>query len=107
MNSQSVSFDRAVEYYDHTRGFPPGIEPHIAALFVGAGGLSSQSRVLEIGVGTGRIALPLARHVGAYFGVDLSAGMLGKLRGKQQSEPIHVAQGDITQLPFAAASFDA
>lgn len=107
MPSDSVSFDRAVDYYDQTRGFPPGVDAEIAPLFVRAGGLTKDSRVLEIGVGTGRIALPLARHVGAYFGADLSAGMLGRLRGKQRGEPVYVAQADITQLPYAAASFDA
>jgi ubiquinone/menaquinone biosynthesis C-methylase UbiE len=107
MSSESVSFDRAVEYYDQTRGFPPGVDAEAARLFVQAGHLTKTSRILEIGVGTGRIALPLAQHVGAYFGIDLSAGMLAKLHEKRAGEPIYVTQGDATRLPYAAQTFDA
>jgi SAM-dependent methyltransferase len=107
MPSDSVSFDRAVEYYDQTRGFPRGVDVEAVKLFVQAGKLTKASRVLEIGIGTGRIALPLSRHVGAYYGLDLSAGMLGKLRSKQTDEPVYVAQGDATQVPYRAGVFDA
>ncbi len=105
--SQSVNFDRAVEYYDQTRGFPPGVEQNIPDLFIRAGSLTPTSRVLEIGIGTGRIALPLASHVGAYYGIDISSGMMGKLIDKRANEPIYPVQGDASKLPFADASFDA
>jgi ubiquinone/menaquinone biosynthesis C-methylase UbiE len=107
MASDSVSFDRAVEYYDQTRGFPPGVDAEVAKAFVQAGNLTATNRVLEIGVGTGRIALPLARHVGAYFGIDISGNMLGKLRGKQTDEALHVVIGDATRLPYRTGAFDA
>lgn len=107
MASESVSFDRAVEYYDQTRGFPPGVETEVAKTFASAAGLTKTSRVLEIGVGTGRIALPLARHVGIYCGVDLSPKMLGKLLDKRNDEPLHVVEGDATRLPYRAGGFDA
>ncbi|HLU09147.1 MAG TPA: class I SAM-dependent methyltransferase [Oceanobacillus sp.] len=107
MASDSVSFDRAVEYYDQTRGFPPGVDAEVAKAFVQAGNLTQTSRVLEIGVGTGRIALPLARHVKAYFGIDLSGKMLGKLREKQTDEPLYVVIGDATHLQFDTGTFDA
>ena len=64
MPKDSVAFDRAAGYYDNTRGFPAGVEGEIGALMAQAGDLSSASRVLEIGVGTGRIALPVAPHRG-------------------------------------------
>jgi ubiquinone/menaquinone biosynthesis C-methylase UbiE len=105
--NNSVAFDRAAEYYDSTRGFPEGVEADIAALMVKAGNLTPESRVLEIGVGTGRIALPLAQHVKAYFGVDLARPMMDRLRAKRANEPIYLTQGDITRLPFPDASFDA
>ena len=107
MPNDSVAFDRAADYYDNTRGFPAGVETEIGALMVQAGGLTATSRVLEIGVGTGRIALPVAPHVGAYYGVDLARPMMDRLRAKQLDEPITLVQGDITRLPFADASFDA
>jgi SAM-dependent methyltransferase len=105
--SDSVVFDRAAEYYDSTRGFPPGEETSVADLFVRAGGLSETSRVLEIGVGTGRIALPLAARLGALVGIDLSRPMMLKLRGKQQAEPVWLAEGDALRLPLRDHAFDA
>lgn len=107
MAPESVSFDRAADYYDQTRGFPPGIDAEVAARFVEAGRLTASSRVLEIGVGTGRIAVPLAQRVGSYVGIDLSAPMLGRLRGKESAKPVRVVQGDITALPYPSRAFDA
>ena len=104
---ESVAFDRAAGYYDATRGFPPGVEDRVAELFASAGGLGPASRVLEIGIGTGRIALPLAARVGAYTGADLSAPMLGQLVAKRGALPVHLVRADATRLPFAAGRFDA
>jgi SAM-dependent methyltransferase len=63
--------------------------------------------VLEIGVGTGRIALPLSVHVNTYFGLDLSRPMMMRLKAKHATEPIYLAQGDATQLPCPDHIFDA
>jgi ubiquinone/menaquinone biosynthesis C-methylase UbiE len=103
----SVVFDRAVEYYDQTRGFPPGVEQQVATLFQQAGSLNTISRVIEIGVGTGRIALPLAPHVKSIVGVDLSRPMMDRLRQKRTTQPIHLIEGDISRLPAASHKFDA
>ena len=107
MSTGSIVFDRAVEYYDQTRGFPPGVEDQVAVLFERAGKLTRESRILEVGIGTGRIALPLARRVHSITGVDLSRGMMGRLRAKQNGERINLAEGDITRLPVAGQRFDA
>ncbi len=105
--TNSIVFDRAADFYDQTRGFPPGQAPNVAALLVRAGGLTPASRVLEIGIGTGRIALPLAPHVRAVYGVDLSCLMMDRLRAKRTTEPVHLAQADATRLPFPDRAFDA
>jgi SAM-dependent methyltransferase len=105
--AQSISFDRAADYYDATRGFPPGIEDQVAQAFVRAGSLAPTARLLEIGVGTGRIALPLARRVGEYIGVDISAAMMGKLRARLDGQPIRLIQADAAHLPLADGVFDA
>jgi SAM-dependent methyltransferase len=107
MPSDSIAFDRAASFYDETRGFPPGVETPIAALIAQAGHITSNSRVLEIGVGTGRIGLPVSIHSGVYYGIDLSFPMMQRLRAKQRGEPIFVAQADAIRLPFLQATFDA
>jgi SAM-dependent methyltransferase len=107
MSTGSVAFDRAAEYYDQTRGFPPGEEKNAAALIARAGNFSQSSRVLEVGIGTGRIALPLAAHVQAVFGIDLSRPMLARLESKRTSEKVLSVEGSATQLPFPMKSLDA
>jgi SAM-dependent methyltransferase len=102
--SDSIVFDRAAGCYDATRGFPPGVEDRVAEAFVAAGGLGPASRVLEIGVGTGRIALPLARRVGRVFGVDRSRPMLEQLLAKRGALPVDPLLADATRLPFADAA---
>jgi SAM-dependent methyltransferase len=104
---ESVVFDRAAHCYDATRGFPPGIDERVADLIADAGGLDRGSRLLEIGVGTGRIALPLAKRIERVVGVDLSHSMMQKLVAKRGPLGIDLARADATRLPFPDASFDA
>lgn len=104
--SQSISFDRAVTFYDQTRAFQPGEDIKVAAMIVQASGFTPSARVLEIGVGTGRIALPLAPRVGQLIGVDISTGMMNRLRQKQTGKTIYLAQADAVSLPFAERQFD-
>ncbi len=104
---QSVVFDRAAEYYDETRGFPPGVETDVAALIAKTGALGATARVLEVGVGTGRVALPLAALVRDVIGVDLSTPMLAQLLAKRGAARVAVARADAVRLPFAANTFDA
>lgn len=104
----SVAFDRAAEYYDQTRGFPAAVAERIADRIERAAG-SPSDRFLEIGVGTGRISLPLHRRGRRVFGLDLSAPMLARYRAKAAEEGLEapaVLRGDATRLPFQAGSFD-
>jgi SAM-dependent methyltransferase len=103
----SVVFDRAAGDYDATRGLPPGAADPVAALLAEAGALGPRTRLLEIGVGTGRIALPLARRGIRVVGADLSRAMLGRLVGKRAGLPVDPVRADAARLPFADASFDA
>lgn len=107
MDGGSVTFDRAAGYYDQTRGFPPGVEQGVAETIARAAHLKPTDRVLEIGIGTGRIALPLAPYVRACYGVDLAASMIDRLVEKRDSEPVYPLLADATRLPFADATFDA
>lgn len=101
--SESVVFDQAAEIYDATRTLLPETLAEIVKAL--AAELSGRGQCLEIGVGTGRIALPLAEAGIPMAGVDLSAAMLAKLRAKKADFPAVLA--DATDLPFAADSFGA
>lgn len=57
--------------------------------------LAGSSKVLELGVGTGRLALPLARHGLDVVGVDASAAMLRQLRAKQDGTRVALVQADM------------
>lgn len=64
-------------------------------------------RVLEVGIGTGRIARPLAERGVRVCGVDIAPRMLARLR--EQLTPKDVAPdlllGDATRLPLAERAF--
>jgi len=56
--------------------------------------LAGDGRALELGIGTGRIALPLAGRGVEVHAIDLSQAMVAKLREKPGGEGIPVAIGD-------------
>jgi SAM-dependent methyltransferase len=56
--------------------------------------LAPNGTALEFGIGTGRIALPLADRGVAVAGVDNSDAMLERLRAKPGAERIHAVHGD-------------
>lgn len=104
----SIVFDRAVSFYDQTRGLPPHAEQWMAQAAREAAALRSGSNVLELGVGTGRIALPLVQsNEYHYVGVDLSRGMMNTLRSKPRGESMTLVQADVSRLPFCDGVFDA
>ena len=73
--------------------FEPGVvEPAVDFLAE----LAGSGRALELAVGTGRIALPLARRGVPVHGIDLSKAMVARLRAKPGGEDIGVTIGDYT-----------
>jgi ubiquinone/menaquinone biosynthesis C-methylase UbiE len=101
-----VSFDRAADYYDATRGL--SVEARNALTDVLAAELSGRGVALEIGVGTGRIALPLHERGFDLIGTDISSAMLRRLIANARgTHPIPLMLADATRLPLAALSFDA
>lgn len=106
-----VSFDRAADYYDATRGYPSEVAGRIGQALLDAAGATRASRILELGVGTGRIALPIVRAGYHYTGIDLSPRMMDVLRDKLRAIPgtaerVTLVEGDITDLPFAGGDVD-
>jgi trans-aconitate methyltransferase len=57
-------------------------------------GLAGSGRALELGIGTGRIALPLSARGVEVHGIDLSAAMLERLRAKPGADAIATTVGD-------------
>jgi SAM-dependent methyltransferase len=64
--------------------------------------LAGSGRALELGIGTGRIALPLAQRGVPVHGIELSKAMAARLRAKPGGEGIGVTIGD-----FATTTVDA
>jgi SAM-dependent methyltransferase len=64
-------------------------------------GLAGGGAALELGIGTGRIALPLARRGVHVHGIDLSEAMVARLRAKPGADEIVVTIGD-----FATATVE-
>jgi SAM-dependent methyltransferase len=60
--------------------------------------LAGAGPVLELGIGTGRLALPLAAKGLTVHGIDASEAMVKKLREKQGGERIPVAIGDFADV---------
>jgi SAM-dependent methyltransferase len=58
--------------------------------------LADGGSVLELGIGTGRIALPLAARGVRVHGIDLSRAMVARLRSKPGGDAIDVTIGDFT-----------
>jgi 16S rRNA A1518/A1519 N6-dimethyltransferase RsmA/KsgA/DIM1 with predicted DNA glycosylase/AP lyase activity len=56
--------------------------------------LAGDGAALELGIGTGRIALPFAERGIQLYGIDLSEAMVARLRTKPGAEQIGVTIGD-------------
>jgi SAM-dependent methyltransferase len=56
--------------------------------------LAGDGRALELGIGTGRVAVPLAARGVPVAGIELSSAMAGRLRAKPGGDAIEVVSGD-------------
>jgi SAM-dependent methyltransferase len=71
--------------------FDPAVVDPVVDLLVE---LAGTGRALELGIGTGRIALPLAQRGVPVHGIELSKAMVSRLRAKPGGEDIGVTIGD-------------
>jgi SAM-dependent methyltransferase len=85
--------DRIADVYDEWPRLP-STDRAVAFLADVAG----RGPILELGIGTGRLALPLVERGFAVSGIDASAGMVAKLRAKPGAERIRVAMGDFADM---------
>jgi SAM-dependent methyltransferase len=85
--------ERVAARYDESSAemFDPAVvDPAVDSLAE----LAGSGRALELGIGTGRIALPLARRGVPVHGIELSNAMAARLRAKPGGEDIGVTIGD-------------
>ncbi|MEW2472870.1 methyltransferase domain-containing protein [Micromonospora gifhornensis] len=80
--------------YDLPSGLP---DPALAVEFLAE--KSGGGRVLELAIGTGRVALPLAARGVTVEGVEASPEMVAKLRAKPGGADLPVAIGDMADVP--------
>ena len=81
--------ERFDERYAH-KATPAVVDPIVDFL----ADLAGAGDALELGVGTGRIALPLAARGVRVHGIDLSDAMVARLRAKPGAEHVAVTVGD-------------
>jgi SAM-dependent methyltransferase len=85
--------ERVAERYDESSAdmFDPAVvDPAVDFLAE----LAGDGAALELGIGTGRIALPLSQRGVRVHGIDLSEAMVAKLREKPGADEIEVTIGD-------------
>jgi SAM-dependent methyltransferase len=92
--------ERVAARYDESSAemFDPAVVDPVVDFLVE---LAGSGRALELGIGTGRIALPLAQRGVPVHGIELSKAMAAKLRAKPGGEDIDVTIGD-----FATTTVD-
>lgn len=103
--TSAIAFDRIAASYDTVRAHPPQVAAEIGRAIAEVAGHGAH--ILELGVGTGRIALPLAAAGCRVAGVDLAHEMLRVAQGAPAGDALSLVRGDIQALPFADAAFDA
>ncbi|MFI6167970.1 class I SAM-dependent DNA methyltransferase [Nocardia sp. NPDC051052] len=98
--------ERVAARYDESYAelFEPEVVGPMVELLVR---LADGGQALELGIGTGRVALPLARRGVPVHGIDLSPAMVTRLRAKPDSAAIGVTIGDFATTrvngPFSVA----
>ncbi|MFD1423892.1 ubiquinone/menaquinone biosynthesis C-methylase UbiE [Laceyella sacchari] len=108
---KSNNFDSIAHLYDETRQYPEFVYENIFKLIEALGQLDSkEAKICEVGVGTGRMAIPFIKKGYAYTGIDISNNMLSKFKDKianiDHINQVEVFQADATHLPFENSRFD-
>lgn len=86
--------EKLASVYDQM--YPIEFDTNLAVEFL-AGLTPPQGRILELGVGTGRIALPLAERGYEVHGIDGSEAMLAKLKERDAKGAVTTRLGDFTE----------
>src|SRR5262245_14071152 len=105
-SSTRTSYDGAMDYGPETYGervarvydewYKLGDPEPEAALLAE---LTAGGRALELGIGTGRIALPLAARGVEVHGIDASPSIVARMKEKPGGDAITVTIGDMADVP--------
>ena len=102
LNSKA-GYNLAADYYASKEKYWDSFEKDKVLPMLG--NLKSK-KVLDVGAGTGRLALRMAKAEAEVTALDLSDEMLKKLKLKNQNLKLLTAIGDAENLAFADESFD-
>ncbi len=90
--------DGMADVYDEWYATRGDIDGAVATLAAIAATVAGPGPVLELGIGSGRLALPLAATGLEVWGVDASPAMVARLRAKPGGDRLPVAVGDMAEL---------
>ncbi len=105
---ETFLFDQIADCYDKTRWIPDKLSNLFINTLIKEISLHLRSRILEIGVGTGRVAIPLAKNGFNVFGIDTSLSMLLEAKKKLHESTIKFdyIQANAGDIPFKTKSMD-
>ena len=104
------NFDIYADIYDKTRNVSKSFQSIFSLIFKKAGIIkNSRSIILEVGSGTGIVIDFLSKSkkfFPKYIGIDISLGMLKKIKQKYQQDKLDLLIADAYSLPFKENIFD-
>ena len=99
-----AEFDKLASIYDTTRSLPEDVMEAVVRAIAKVLEKNESKSLIDVGVGTGRFALPISRNGFNVAGIDISREML-KIARRKKLDNLILADGRIT--PFIDKSFDA
>jgi ubiquinone/menaquinone biosynthesis C-methylase UbiE len=102
-------WDDYAAYYDWENAQTVGRRDIAFWSALAQGALAGKAPILELGCGTGRVAIPVAKKGARIIGIDRSASMLArgreKVRRARLESRVRLIRGDIRHLPFPDRTF--
>jgi SAM-dependent methyltransferase len=109
--SMCVDWSSVSGEWDRHRHFIERMKADVTPRLIGGLDLNPGDRVLELGAGTGELAVQLAAGVapgGSVVASDLAAGMVTLLKERlHETDGVEIAEIDATDIPLPSASVDA
>lgn len=97
----AISFDRVANVYDRTRSLPDEVMSRLVETLTAE--LDGRKEILDLGVGTGRLAAPLQKAGFEVVGIDISRKMTSKAKEKHVE---NLLLADACSFPFKDHAFD-